>query len=143
MSTPLEPGRKFQKLSDADEAFDVQTYQQAIGCLTYASTTTRPDIATAVGILSQFMSNPSTHHWMGVKQILHYVKGTLNFGLKFSMDKEALMYGFSDADWAGNVDARHSISGYVFQIGNSTVSSSSNKQATVAKSSTEVECMSH
>ena len=124
VSTPLEPGRKFQKLSDADEAFDVQTYQQAIGCLTYASTTTRPDIATAVGILSQFVSNPSTHHWMGVKRILHYMlkELNLNFGLKFSMDKEALMYGFSDADWAGNVDAHHSTSSYVFQIGNSTVS---------------------
>ena len=47
-STPLEPGRKFQKLSPSDEPFDVQTYQQAIGCLTYVSTATRPDIAAAV-----------------------------------------------------------------------------------------------
>ena len=37
-----------------DEPFDIQTYQQAIGCLTYMSTSTRPDIATAVGILSQY-----------------------------------------------------------------------------------------
>ena len=53
VSTPLEPGRKFQKLSPSDEPFDVQTYQQAIGCLTYVSTATRPDIAAAVGVLSQ------------------------------------------------------------------------------------------
>ena len=57
VSTPLEPGRKFQQLSSSDEPFDVQTgYQQAIGCLTYISTVTRPDIAAAVGALSQYMS---------------------------------------------------------------------------------------
>ena len=35
ISTPLEPGRKFQQLSPSDELFDVHTYQQSIGCLTY------------------------------------------------------------------------------------------------------------
>ena len=54
VSTPLEPGRKFQQLAPSDEPFDVQTYQQAIGCLTYISTATRPDIAAAVGVLSQY-----------------------------------------------------------------------------------------
>ena len=49
------------------------------------------------------------------------------------------MFGYSDADWAGDVDTRRSTSDYVFQIGSSTVSWSSRKQATVAKSSTEAE----
>ena len=40
---------------------------------------------------------------------------------------------------AGDVDTRRSTSGYVFQIGSSTISWSSKKQATVAKSSTEAE----
>ena len=42
VSTPLDPGRKFQQLSQSHEPFTVQTYQQAIGCLTYMSTATRP-----------------------------------------------------------------------------------------------------
>ena len=33
VSTPLKPGRKLQQLAPSDEPFDVQNYQQAIGCL--------------------------------------------------------------------------------------------------------------
>ena len=140
VSTLLEPGRKFQQLSQGDEPFNVQTYQQAIGCLNYMSTATRPDIAAAVGVLSQYMSRPSKDHWIGVKRVLRYLKGILMYGLKFSAhEEEPELFGYSDADWAGDVDTRRSTSGYVFQIGSSRVSLSSKKQATVAKSSTEAE----
>ena len=114
-------------------------YQQAIGCLTYASTSTRPDISAAVGVFSQFMSNPSTDHWAGMKRIPRYIKGTLDFGLRFSVIDNKMLSGYSDADWAGDIDTRISTSGYVFKIGGATVSWSSKKQATVAKSSTEAE----
>ena len=115
-------------------------YQQAIGCLTYITTATRPDIAAAVGALSQYMSKPSKDHWKGVKRILRYLKGTLKYGLQFSAQEEKPeLFGYTGADWAGDVDTRRSTSGYVFQIGSGTVSWSSRKQQTVAKSSTEAE----
>ena len=140
VSTLLEPGRKFQQLPPSNEPFNVQTYQQAIGCLTYVSTATRPDIAAAVGVLSQYMASPSKDHRIGVKRVLRYLKGTLKYGLKFTAhEEEPELFGYSDADWAGDVDTRRSTSGYVFQIGSSTVSCSSRKQAPVAKSSTEAE----
>ncbi|KAL9972941.1 hypothetical protein ACROYT_G019341 [Oculina patagonica] len=44
------------------------------------------------------------------------------------------LFGYSDADWAGDVDTRRSTSGYVFQIGSGTVSWSSRKQQTVVAS---------
>ena len=54
ISAPIENSVKFHKLSDEDEEpFDIQIYQQAIGCLTYLSTTTRPDISVAVSALSR------------------------------------------------------------------------------------------
>jgi hypothetical protein len=143
VSTPLEYGKKFQQLSASDEAFDDQLYRQAIGCLTYmyASTTTGPDIAAAVGVLSQYASNPSSDHWMGIKRVLRYIKGTISYGLKFSVQEQnPQLIGYSDADWAGDLDTRYtSTSGYVFQYGNGTVSWSSKRQSTVAKSSTEAE----
>ena len=106
----------------------------------YAATTTRPDIASAIGILAQYMSAPSKSHWSGVKRILRYLKGTINYGLCFSAGSEDdELVGFSDSDWAGDSDTRRSTCGYTFYIGNSLISWSSRKQATVAKSSTEAE----
>ena len=140
VATPLEAGRKFQKASDNDKLFhDISLYQQAIGCLTYASTTTRPDIAAAVSTLSQYMSKPSVDHWTGVKRVLRYIRGTINHGLCFSADNDNVLVGFSDSDWAGDIDTRRSTSGYTFFLGKSLISWSSRKQATVAKSSTEAE----
>ena len=48
VSTPLEPGVTFHKRLNNKEPCDKRVYQQAIGCLTYVSTATRPDIAAAV-----------------------------------------------------------------------------------------------
>ena len=141
VSTPLETGRKFCKRND-DEAFDIKLYQQAIGCLNYICNTTRPDISAAVGVLSQFVTDPSVDHWTGVKRILRYLKGTLDYGLIFGDDGRNLLVGFSDADWAGDIDSRRSTSGYIFKLGNCLISWCSRKQATVAKSTTEAEYVS-
>ena len=141
ISTPTENDAKFHKLSDEDEPFDTQIYQQAIGCLTYVSAATRPDISVAVSVLSRYMSCPSKAHWTGVKRIIRYLKGNIDFGLKFSCvsDENPQVIGYSDADWAGDLDTRRSTSGYVFQIGQSTVNWCSKRQATIAKSTTEAE----
>ena len=74
--------------------------------------------------------------WIGV---LRYLRGTTNYGLCFSVDGDNELTGFSDSDWAGDIDTRRSTSGYTFFIGNSLISWSSRKQITVAKSSTEAE----
>jgi len=103
MSNPLESGKKFHKQTEEEERYDKSIYQQTIGCLTYVSTARRPDIAATVVTLSQFMSDPSKEHWMGVKRMLRYIKGTLSYGLKFLVDDdECDLYGFSD--WAGDAD---------------------------------------
>ena len=139
VATPLEVGKRFQRLTETDQLCNTSLYQQAIGCLTYAATTTRPDISAAVGVLSQYMSSPSTDHWSGVKRILRYIQGTINYGLCFLCENKNELIGFSDADWAGDLDTRRSTSGFTFFIGNALISWSSRKQITVAKSSTEAE----
>jgi len=85
------------------------------------------------------MSNPSEIHWMGVKRIFRYLRGTSKYGLVYDGSGDLELTGFSDADWAGDINTRRSTSGYVFQLGKFTITWSSRKQATVAKSSTEAE----
>nr|GEY33419.1 hypothetical protein [Tanacetum cinerariifolium] len=45
-------------------------YSRMIGCLMYAMTCTRPDIAFAMGKLSRYTSNPGTQHWQAIQREL-------------------------------------------------------------------------
>lgn len=58
-------------------------YASVVGSLMYAMVCTRPDIAHAVGVVSKYMNNPGKEHWMAVKWILKYLKGTRNQALCF------------------------------------------------------------
>lgn len=46
---------------------------------------------------------------------------------------------YSDADWAGDVDTRHSTSGWICLLNGGPVSWSSRKQSVIATSTTEAE----
>ena len=82
----------------------------------------------------------SDEHWKGAKRVLRYIKGTINYGLVFDgRSTRCFLIGYSDADWANDVDTRRSTSGYVFQINGLTVSWSSKRQSCVTRSSTEAE----
>ncbi|RVW33283.1 Retrovirus-related Pol polyprotein from transposon RE1 [Vitis vinifera] len=72
-----------QHLTVAGSPFSNPTlYQSLVGALQYL-TITRPDIAHAVNSVSQFLHAPTIDHFLAVKRILRYVKGTLHFGLTF------------------------------------------------------------
>ena len=45
-------------------------YVELVGSLQYLATTTRPDIAQAVGVLSRFRGQPTTAHWNGAIRVL-------------------------------------------------------------------------
>ena len=64
----------------------------------YAATSTRPDIAFAVSILSQFMKNPGRMHWEAVKDVMRYLKGTTDLKLTLG-GKDRGLEAYVDADW--------------------------------------------
>jgi hypothetical protein len=76
-----------------------------------------------------------------LKKILHYVVGTCNWGLWFERKKgnQALLTGFSDADFVGDVDARKSTTWVIFFLVNNSIMWQSTKQKVVAQSSCESE----
>lgn len=61
---------------------DKERYQRLVGKLIYLSHT-RPDIAYAVGVVSQFMHQPQVAHMEAVQRILKYFKGTTGHGVVF------------------------------------------------------------
>jgi Reverse transcriptase (RNA-dependent DNA polymerase) len=113
-------------------------YHNIVGGLQYA-TLTRPDIAFAVNKVSQFMHHPTEAHWNAVKRILHYVAGTLRYGLHFYKKSPLHIHSYSDVDWAGNIDDRRSTFGFCVYLGRNLVSWCAKKQPTVSRSSTEAE----
>ena len=76
---------------------------------------TKLDIACAVGVISRYMENPGKKHCDAVKGIMRYLKGTNWMRICFG-SKEACVEGYTDADYAGDVDKRISTSGYVFMF---------------------------
>ena len=138
-STPADINVKLVKDDGAAKLADPVCYQSIVGSLLYAAIATRPDIAQAVGAVSKFNSCPTETHITGVKRILRYLKGTINLGLKFEKKADNSIIGFSDADWAGDLDNRHSTSGNLFVMSGGAIRWLSKKQPVVTLSTTEAE----
>jgi hypothetical protein len=115
-----------------------ERYQKLVGKLIYLSHT-RPDIAYAVSVVSQFMHCPSEDHMDAVLRILRYLKSSLGKGLMFSKNNHLRVEGYADADWAGNITDRKSTAGYFTFVGGNLVTWRSKKQNVVALSSAEAE----
>ncbi|XP_077265780.1 uncharacterized protein LOC143899395 [Temnothorax americanus] len=146
VSTPCDPNQKLTKglmPMDKAEAEEMKSvpYREAIGSLLYASQRTRPDIAYAVNLVSRFCQEPRRIHWIALKRILRYLKGTLTVKLVYSKDGNRKIEGYSDSDWANDESDRHSFTGNIFKFQGGPISWQNKKQRTAALSTTEAEYM--
>ena len=145
IGTPLDTKVKLVRLSNEEYDADIARmasvpYKSAIGSLMYAMVATRPDLAFAISLVSQHMATPGWNHWMAVKRIMRYLKGTIQMKLQLGGQNIKLV-GFCDVDWAGDVNDRRSMTGYAFILGDGIVSWSSKRQSTVALLTMEAEYM--
>lgn len=109
-----------------------------VGKLIYLSHT-RPDIAFAVSLVSQFMHSPREVHLQASHRILQYLKGTPGRGILYKRNGNAIIEAYTDADYAGSVIDRRSTTGYCTFLGGNLVTWRSKKQNVVARSSAEAE----
>jgi hypothetical protein len=120
------------------ETVDQREYKSMIGSLLYL-TATRSDIQFTMGLHARFQAFPYSSHRMTVQWIFRYLKHTAEFRIWYSASFSLDLVGFSDADFAGCGIDRKSTSGTCYLLGSSLVCWSSQKQTSVAQSTTEAE----
>ncbi|MCO5591784.1 hypothetical protein L7F22_045776 [Adiantum nelumboides] len=140
-STPLAPHLKLSRANcpkfDAKKAEMAKVpYASKCGSLMYAMIATRLDIAFAMRVVDRFMSNPSKKHWEAVKGVLQYLAGTKDKCIRFGKGKLSVV-GYTDADFARDLDRRRSISDYLYTFAGGAISWFSQLQSCVTLSTTE------
>lgn len=144
VNTPMDPNTKLIRSEQSVENEQLTKYQQIVGSFHYLVTCTRPDLAIATSLLSQFNGNPDDNHFSSAKRVLRYLKKTPNLGISIRENgnvDDLVLIGYADADWAGNFDEGKSATGYLFYLNDNLISWSTKKQQTTALSSTEAEYM--
>jgi hypothetical protein len=93
-------------------------------------------------VLSRYVHNLSSTHCALGKRMLRYIAGTINVGLTFNKQSEnSDLIDYSDSDFAGLKDKRHSTRDYIFMLADDAISHSSKQQFIIALSSCEAEYM--
>lgn len=138
-STPEEVATT--KLTEADPLDESYPFKELVGSLLYLVTCTRPDIAHAVSVASR-TAKPTQANWSMLKRILRYLKGTPDVGIHFRWEKFPQLVGFSDADYANDLETRRSTTGYCVFYGRGPIAWRCQRQAIVTLSTTEAEYVS-
>nr|GEW73491.1 ribonuclease H-like domain, reverse transcriptase, RNA-dependent DNA polymerase [Tanacetum cinerariifolium] len=134
---PMDPGTRLTKFTEGTMVNSTE-YQSLIGCLRYLLHT-RPDLSYSVGLLSRVMQEPREQHMKAIRQVLRYIKGTKDCGITYKHNGRNKIYGFSDSSYGVNTQEGKGTTGIIFYYGESPISWSTQKQATIALSSCESE----
>ena len=124
VATPLDPSIKLcrapsegeitEKSADAaDKPADTTLFRSIVGSLMYLMVSTRPDIASAIGIISQFAADPRQSHLNAAKRMLRYIRGSTNLKLHLGAPDATSgttadnirIIGYSDANWGNDLDS--------------------------------------
>ena len=112
----------------------VKPFQERVGSLMYATTSTRCDIAYPVHQLCKCLAKPTPELMEEADRIIAYLARHRSVGITFDPGQTDL-HAFSDASW----EVQNSTSGWVVMWGNAALSWGSRKQKCVALSSCEAE----
>jgi hypothetical protein len=85
VSTPYRSGCPVDTIPTATDPPSTLTHtmQVLLGCLTWLSISTRPDIATITNLLAQYTNKATPSHLSHVKRVIKYLKSTKTLGISF------------------------------------------------------------
>jgi hypothetical protein len=142
ISTPALPNEHLVKLTFPE--VNAKAYQCALDSLIYPMLETHPDLGYTIAALSCHATNPGPDHQHALEQVFWYLRATSDKQLIFEQGtlSSLMLFGYTNMDWASNINNCKSISNYTFKLADATVSWSSKKQTSIALSSIEVEYIS-
>jgi hypothetical protein len=135
---PSEDSVKLSKDDPASPEMENRPYRSLVGALLY-TLGSRPDVASAVRSVSQYMSRPGDNHWHAAKRILRYLAGSADKGVQYKREEVFALTAYCDSDWASDRNDRKSITGYVIYAQGGPIVWKSKKQPTVSRSACEAE----
>jgi hypothetical protein len=78
-------------------------------------------------------------HWIVTKHVLRYIRGAINYGLRYIASSDIQLHGFTNSDWARSAEERKSTSRMCFILGSTMISWGSRKHKSVVLSTVEAE----
>jgi len=140
VSVPADPHVTLDSVEEDELDISNIPYREAVGSLMFLAVISRPDIAFAVNVLSRFLNKYNRNQWNVVKHVFKYLIGTAELGIMYkSGENNFVLEGYSDADFAGDINTRRSTTGYVFMLAYGPITWSSQRQKSVTLSTTEAE----
>ncbi|CAM9732843.1 unnamed protein product, partial [Hapterophycus canaliculatus] len=100
----------------------IKRYQEIVGTLMYLVNTTRWDIGYSVLGLTRGMAAPTETHMVAAKRVLRYLRGTPDLPTVYRKGPLELV-GFTDSDFAGDLESRRSCTGFLYMLGGGVISS--------------------
>ena len=137
VSIPMSDTADFATLGDGT----VPPIQDKVGQFRFLPDRTRPDIATAVGVLGSATAKPTKAHLRGVNHLAKYLKSTKELELVLGgLDDEVNLFGYTDASHNPDKTSRPRL-GYCFYLNleSGTIFARSVKDTCVSHSSCESE----
>src|SRR5271156_5726028 len=71
VTTPLDTLCKLFPLAEDEQTIDKHGYRSIVGSLLHLAIVSRPDVATAIGMVVRHVKKPGQRHWTAVKCIMH------------------------------------------------------------------------
>ena len=82
----------------------------------------RADICFAVNTLRKFLMDPRHVHLIATKNVSRYLKGTVDYGLKYDVNQKINLHGYVDWDWSSSTTDWKRNSGCSISLGSVMIS---------------------